>query len=375
MRYIANFSKSRKNKIGASEISILIKHPNKYESLAGYGQTPQTLYQIKKGLIEKPQAGYEAHMGNVLEPIVLYEFISQRDKESIAKKTLQGYMLCEFDKQRDGYPTAPQTQYTNYLHHTESENEFAVAHADCIKESKNEYTIIEAKTAKYWSSKRRDDVYSGYDFDMAGHQGIPLRNYFQIQFQAAIYQEEYGKKIDNAFLALLCDTSRFNVWEIKIDRRVQERTLELAHYFHMCMKKNKPPKELAMNKTDIAILYPKLDEDFVVISGEELQFALQAAQEGIEADRQMKAWKQKKEDAENALSIFLKNAKVLRGIVDSELQDIATWQERSGGERLVGLSEIKKDKRLYNYCKKNKLIKEIESSRFIKIKYKGEDNE
>ena len=71
MRYITNFNKSRKNKIGASEIAILLKHPNKYESLAGYGQTPITLWQIKTGLKKKEEAGYEAHVGNILEPLVL----------------------------------------------------------------------------------------------------------------------------------------------------------------------------------------------------------------------------------------------------------------------------------------------------------------
>jgi len=375
MRYIKNFTKSREKKIGASEIPILIKHPERYESLAGYGQTPITLWQIKTGLKKKEEAGYEAHIGNILEPLVLYEFIAKNDSEAIAKKTLQGYMACEFDKHKDGYKTAAQTQHTKYLHHTEAANDFAVAHADCIKEEKKYFTIIEAKTAKYWSAKRRDDLYSGYDFSIEGHQGIPLRNYFQIQFQAAIYQEEYQKKIDDAWLVLLCDTSTYGQWHIRIDRRVQERLLELAHYMHKCIVKNIPPKEFAMNKTDIAILYPKLDEDFTVVSGDKLQFALKIAKEYTEAERQIKAWKQKKEDAENAMSVILKNSKVLKGIVDSEIVDIAAWQERSGSERIKGLSEIKNNKRLYNYFVKNGLIYKSESSRFVKIKYKGESNE
>lgn len=372
MKYITDFHKSRTGKLGASDIPTLIKHPERYDSLQGYGNTPLTLWQEKIGLRKREIAEYPAHMGHMLEPIVLYEFIRQNDTPEKADLFYKGYILCEADKTTDGYPTAPNTQYTEYLHHTEADNDFSVAHADCVKTTDTGYTLIEAKSANYWASRRKDDKYSGYDFDLDTHHGIPLKHFFQVQFQAALYQEVYGKRIDDGWLALLCDTNTFAQWHIRSDRRIQERLLELAYYMKKCIDKRVPPKNLAMNKTDIQIMYPKLDEDFRVVSGDELDMARKAAIEAQEAKAQLKAWKQKKEDAENALSVLLKNGKVLKGVVDGELQDIATWQERSGGERLVGLKEIEKDKRLYRYCKKNGLIKEVDGSRFIKVKFKGE---
>ena len=180
MNYIQNFIKSRSGKIGASDIPTLIQHPDRYDSLAGYGNTPLTLWQEKTGQKQREQSGYSAHIGHLLEPIVLYEWLLKKVDKETANNFYKGYILCELDKTNEGYPTASATQYTNFLHHTQASNDFAIAHADMINVS--DMSIIEAKTANYWSIQRRNDLYNGYDFDIKGHQGIPLRNYYQIQF-------------------------------------------------------------------------------------------------------------------------------------------------------------------------------------------------
>ena len=46
-----------------------------------------------------------------------------------------------------------------------------------------------------------------------------------------------------------------------------------------CIDTDTPPKMLAMNQDDIKIMYPKLDEDFRIISGDELQVALHAIEQ------------------------------------------------------------------------------------------------
>jgi hypothetical protein len=94
-----------------------------------------------------------------------------------------------------------------------------------------------------------------------------------------------------------------------------------------CIDRDIPPRELAMNQSDIKAMYPKLNEDFRIISGDELQMAINAARQAREAGEQGKAWKAKKEDAENALAVLLKDVKILRGLVDDEIVDLAAWQD------------------------------------------------
>lgn len=380
MNFITNFHKSRSTLIGSSDIAALIQHPEKTESLAGYERTALTVWEEKTGRTKREPAGFAAEMGHVLEPYVLREFIRNNQKvnsvgdalqsNDIAQSFYRGYILCELDKSDDGYKTAPDTQTTDYLHHTEAITDYGVAHADCI--NLNKKIIIEAKSGSYWPVDRKDDKYKGYDFTLKEWHGIPLANYYQIQYQAAIYQEAYNVQIDTAYLALIYDTNKYQDWEIRINRRVQERLIELAHYMKTCIEKDIPPKMLAMNAKDIQIMYPKINEDFRHVSGDELTAALSASRQAAEAAKQIKAWKQTEEDAKNMLAVLLKDNKKLQGMVDGDIVDIAAWQERGESERILGLEEIKKDKRLYNYVLKNELIKKIEASRFIKIKYKGE---
>ncbi|HAS92782.1 MAG TPA: hypothetical protein DCS12_11345 [Clostridiales bacterium] len=377
MQYIKNFTKERSSKIGASDISKLIQHPEKSESLYGYSETALTLWQEKTGRIKKEPAGFSAEMGNTLEPVVLRKFISENIDKETAQKFYSGYMLCELNKTEDGYPDAENYQNTNFLHHTKAENDFAVAHADCLhllNIAGNHAELIEAKTALSAASKRRDDIYSGYDTSLKNHQGIPLKHFYQVQFQAAIYQEVYGLNINTGFLALIFTDGfkpvSFHQWEIRIDRKIQERLLELASYMKKCIDTDTPPKMLAMNQDDIKIMYPKLDEDFRIISGDELQVALHAIEQRKLASEQEKAWKRKKEDADNTLSIFLKDAKTIKGIIGDEIVNLATWQERKGAERVAGLKEIKQYPEIEKLLREKNLINKSENTRSVVIKYK-----
>jgi hypothetical protein len=380
LSYIKNFTKERSGKIGSSDIPALLQHPETSESLAGYDRTALTVYQEKRGEIEREEAGYKAHMGHMLEPIAIHEFIRKFEQienpEKTATEFLKGYYLCELNKKDDGYPLAEESQFTDFYHHTTVRTDFGIAHADCFYvptiPAENEPAIIEAKTRGFWPVKRDKDPYKGYDFTVTSHQGIPLSDFYQVQYQLALYQEVYGIRVDNAYLALLYDTNSFATWHIKSNRRAQERLLELADYLHKCIKKGTPPKKLAMSQSDIKIMYPKLEEDFVTLSGEELDSAITAAKQSKEAQEQEKMWKQKKEDALNTLSVFLKDNKKIKGLFEGELIDLAEWQERSGSERVAGVKEIKKDEEFYNILKEKGFINVSEDSRFVKVKFKGE---
>jgi hypothetical protein len=367
MNYITNFEKSRKKLIGSSDVPALIQHPEKAESLAGYDRTPLTVYQEKLGLIKREPAGLPAKLGNALEPYVLYEAIKELENKKVAQKFLEGRILTELTRTKDGYKN-PEAQFTDYLHHTEAINSHSVSHADCINIKKG--ILIEAKTAGYWSANRRqNNPYDGYDTTLKSGQGIPLKHFMQVQHQCAIYKEVYGVDIKKIYVALITD-GKFHMWQVKPDIKVQTRILELCSFMKICIDKKIPPKELAMNTEDIKVLYPEIKEDFKILSGEELQTAVDMARLQKEASEQEKAWKQKKEDANSALSIILKDTKMLKGIIDGEMTPIAEWQERKGGDNLRPLSEIKKNEEVYHYLSKNDLIVKADDSKFVKVKLK-----
>ena len=80
--------------------------------------------------------------------------------------------------------------------------------------------------------------------------------------------------------------------------------------------------------------------------------------------------KQKKEDADNTLSIFLKDAKTIKGIIGDEIVSLSTLQERKGAERVAGLKEIKQYPDIEKLLREKNLINKSENTRSVVIKYK-----
>lgn len=389
MNYITNFTKSRSALIGSSDIVACLQHPEKHESLAGYERTAITVCKEKWGELPRTPAGLPADIGNALEMLALQKAIAQIETDngktpeqvrSILNRFKRGYNLAEINTtieyDADGnesltYHNAKEFQTTDWLHHTEATTADSVSHADCINIANPENAIIiEAKIAtSSWSAKRGDDPYKGYDFELEGMRAIPLRHYMQVEHQCAVYAQCYGIKIKQAYLALICD-GQFHLFQWKPDVKIQEQLLQLASYLKQCIDTHTLPVKLAMNADDIKVIYPKINEDFRVVSGEELETAQMYARAAIDAATMRKNWEEKERDAKDALAVLLADSGRLRGIVDGEMVEFAAWQERKGVERLASLSEIKKDKRLLSYCEKNGLIKIGEPSKFVAVKFK-----
>ncbi|MCK9303663.1 MAG: hypothetical protein M0P35_10810 [Bacteroidales bacterium] len=368
MNYITDFTKSRKSLIGSSDVPALIQHPEKYESLAGYERTALTVYMEKTGQVEREPAGLAAEIGRHLELLILKKCIAEIDSPEVAEEFERGYLLCELAKTKTGYHDAESFQNTKWLHHTEAVNEHSVSHADVI--NIEDGILIEAKMSLFWSSRRGDDPYKGYDFDIEGRQGIPLKHYFQTEHQAALYNLVYGIKPKKIIVPIITD-GKFHLWKYKPDLKNQEKILELCSYMKQCIDTKTPPKILAMNSKDIKALYPKINEDFKILSGDDLESAMIHARAMRDCANQEKAWKAKKEDAQNALSVFLKDTKILKGIVDGELKSIASWQERKASESIMPYSEIKKDKDKLQICIDNGLIRPAgDPSKFVVVKIK-----
>jgi len=378
--FITDFSKSRSKKIGASEIAACIPHPEKNGSIAGYDETAFTIWEYKTEKKERTVPGIYAKLGNKLEPTIIELFLDENYPE-YSKDFYKGFLLCELEKNNDGFPNAISYQNTPFLHHTKSETDFAVSHCDCI--DPNAGIIIEAKSRSGWMSKRKDDKYSGYDLELKSNHGIPLKDFFQLQFQAAIYNYQYGIKFEKLYLAVLFDRNPFHFWEIKPDIKIQERLLEIADYMKKCIDTDTPPKTLAMNQKDIKLMYPKINEDYRILSDEENEKAFELAKLQRHSFQQEKIWKEKKQEANDSLSILLKDTKTIKGILDNEIIEIATWTEKKGSEGIAKpeadetndslINYLKKnDKNTYNYLQRKNYIRESKCSKYVTVKYKGE---
>lgn len=415
LRYIENFHKSRETRIGASEIAWCIPHPvNQFESLAAYTDpttkkrhacTALDLYNEK--INPTPwEYNFPADMGHYLEGKALYEFISDFISRDIATEFLKGYQAYKIENDEfmrannNGECLNPEPfNTTPFKHNTEAAIDSGVAHGDCLYVpmtgdemgskidkmmgvpnkhiiKKNGLTIdlskpalIEAKSAQLLSvQSRKKDVFKGYDLTLKKWEGIPLKVYFQLQYQMWLY------KVGVCYLTLIFNTSEKHYWQIKANKPHQRDLAQYASLMKQCIDNRRSPKELVMNAKDISSLYPDIKDDFREVSGEELTELLEVVDMRGKADTQEKAWKRKKEDAEQRMSIHLKDTGMIKGIVDGSLETIAKWKITKSSKRTMGLSEIgerEDSKKLLKYLEKNKLIKKTAESKKPAVVFKG----
>jgi hypothetical protein len=402
--YITNFEKSRQSRIGASDIPYLIPHPiRQIESLAAYtkdgkryANTANDLY-MQKVYGREYEYSFPAEMGHFIEGKALYEFIADFVEKRIASEFYRGYMLHKIDQDYKKQAIDPRLYHTThsiFKHNTEATSEWGgVAHADCVYDprdknksslpgaiSRNGITLdldtpslIEAKSSNYWSARRKDDPYTGYDLELKEWQGIPLKVYFQVQYQMLLYG------VDTCYIVLIFDTNSKHYWTVKANKKHQAELQQLAMYMIQCIDTQTPPKNLLMNSKDICSLYPEVKEDFREAKGDELAEVLKLAIEQKEAAEQEKIWKRKKDECSERIAIHLKDTQVLKGEVGGIITDIAKWKETGGSLRVAGLKEIREredGKTIEKYLKRKCLIKETEKSRkpnFILKKRELED--
>jgi hypothetical protein len=372
-----NFYTARSNRIGASDVPALIPDPeNPTQSLAGYDRTPITVVMEKLGLKDREPSGIPAEMGHYLEPKALELFIREifgydMGRQFIKKKI--AYENLEYPEKVEDY------QMPLLKHNIQYYTDSLIAHPDCIYIGKKEKELItkfglkldlskpfilEAKSATFWSAKRPEgSLTKGFDFDLHSWQGIPLKHYVQIQFQLALFE------IEVAYLALLYNTSDFYVWEIRANEKHQADIMAIAENISGHIKNKTIPKNDALNQADIIEIYPELQKDFVYISGEEKEKALQIAKDYYNAEIQVKRWEAKKKEYQDSMAVLLKDNPSIR----DETGEIAKWVTKSGYEKIIKLSDIKENNlKAFNYLKKNKLIEKTADSRSVKITYKGE---
>ncbi len=387
-----DFLADRKKRIGASDIPALIPDPERpNETLAAYTDnngkrvcpTPVTIYQEKTGRKESDPSGLPAEMGHFLEKKALELFIRGVKGHEIAMRFVHELMAYEFTT-----GAVPQAfQNTQFKHNAQFYRDGVIVHPDAIYDpsditygvigEKGKVTkwgvtidttkpfLIEAKSANFWATLRPEgSMVRGYDLKLKTWQGIPLKHYMQIQFQLALLE------VDVAYLALISNTSDFNVWQIRANKAHQGKLIDLAGKMVWHIEHDQPPKDMAINSQDIIDLYPEIGEDFVFVEGDERYHAIRIAQKFRQAERQAKRWEAVKTDALDAMAVLLKDRPEIR---DAE-GIIGKWRITKGSEKMLALSKIRDDNPLaYRYLQRKELLYTSKGSRKPMISWKDEE--
>ena len=388
----ADFYTSRSARIGASDVPAIFPNPeNPVESLAGYGRTALTVYQEKRGDKERDTAGLAAEMGHFLENKSLELFIRRFVSYGAGldfrttKEQWEFQVAAGFSKDK----WAGNFQVPLFKHNTQYYTDGMIAHPDCLyigdeslKGKKERFKtvdgvkvdlskpfLIEAKSARMMAAKRPEGSFvKGYDKKLSTWQGIPLKHYFQIQYQLSLF------KIDVAYLALIHDTSEFHVWRIDADRKIQGRIIDRVGRMVKHIKDGTLPSELAMDGNDVQIMYPDLKKDYITFSAEseEGKQALKVNQEAIHAKHQKELWTAREKDAKDAAAVIMKDFEEVRVGGDS----VFKWSNGSTGEKLsLSIAQLKKNHPArYRSMVKAGLIKPDKKYRYVSPKrIKGEE--
>lgn len=373
-RFVRDIFEGRGVKIGASEVPCLFPDPERpSESVAGYGKTAMTLYMEKIGEKTPDKAGLAAEMGHYLEPKAVELFIRGVWGREVATAWMKKRMDFEMNggdaKTKQAYPILYNTAFSdkNSIVHPDGlhvgEKNGKVVKTDWgFKVDTRKNFLLEAKSASFFSARRGESEVRGYDRDNKTWQGIPLKHWFQTQFQML------KAGVDLCYLLLLSDTSKFDVWEVRADREMQRKIAHVVSNFMSCVNRHKPPKGLAMNIDDIKLLFPAVKEDFLMVLGEEGDKVKELSDKALVAAEQEKTWKMKKDDALSALSVYLKDMKELR---DEDGDVVCRWQTRTGVEKIMSFKDMQKnDPNAVKYLRKRNLIERGEDSRYVVAKYR-----
>ena len=378
-----DFMKERSGRIGASDIPALFPNPEKpTETLAGYGRTPVTTYQEKIGERKREPAGLPAEMGNYLEGKILELFVrafTTRDLAQVLTNKRRSYEWVSDNIKA----SAADYQVGPFQHHVQYHRDGMIVHPDLVFDPEKQVTqlpkksahgltirfdkpfLVEAKSAISWAARRPEgSIVKGYDLKLKEWQGIPLKHYLQIQDQMALME------VEDAYLALLYDTSQFEVWHIKASKKHQRAIIDIAGKMVRCIETRTPPADLAINKDDIIALYPDLADDFAIIDGEERDQAVASARAYKEAKAQKKRWDDRMADASDSLAVIMKDR---TGIQDRG-DWIAKWRVTKPSEAIVALSQLKAENpTVYAYLKRKGLLKEKKGSRSVNVVWKGDE--
>ncbi|MDA3811882.1 MAG: hypothetical protein PF518_16300 [Spirochaetaceae bacterium] len=399
-----DFETTRSGRVGASDVPALFSNPeNPSESLAAYKRTALTVYQEKIGELQRSPAELSAEMGNFLEnknlELTIRYFYSYEEGLKFRLSKEQYESDCAIAR-INGTPIPSARGYQTggpFLHSVQYFVDGMIVHPDCVYIGNPELSVkkerfvkyegiridmskpflIEAKSAKKYAAKRpHGSLVKGYDFTLLSWHGIPLKHYFQTQFQMSLF------RVDFCILSLISDTSDFHVWKIKGEKKKQGQIIDVVGKMVRHIQDKTFPKELAINTQDVVIMNPDIQKDFIMLSGDKLKLHKEACKKSKEAKRQIKNWTKIDKDALACIAVIHKDFEEVR---DGSVI-LSKWVEKKGSTGIAKpegtvskesvLDWIKKnDKPLLRSLENRGMIKTGKPSRYISVKWGDDEDE
>lgn len=314
---IQDFAASRLTGVGASDIPTLAGFNKRW------GETPYTLWRLKRGIDAPQDAGPRAEWGHRLEGEVLHKFIEDRYGKEAADDFLHAKM-----RGKSSGPFKSDTECRS------PERSYCLAHADLVvdgimntvlpdpvktveREAMSfsygppprgelaEPYLVEAKTTGLMSARRDDDdPDSGYSPTDFSQEGIPAAAFLQVQFQLYVY----GLRV--AYVPVLIDGGDYREYgPVIADPRVQEKCLTLAERFWKLVQAPEEPKPETW--ADVAAMWPEPKDFTARLGGEEEMRARDMVGVYAKNKKRIKELDAECDEITNALGIYLGENKTL----------------------------------------------------------------
>lgn len=346
------FHEQRKRTVGSSDIPVLVGLTAKWD------QTPYTLWREKTGRDPGFEGNDATFWGNMHERNILYKYLMDRYGEDLATEwqaqTINGInTTIGGSLKKSGFEVELHT--STFARH--DEYEYAIAHADLFLPNIDH--IQEAKSAKFYAAKRRDDLDYGYSGDDNSINGIPLAVYVQLQWQMFCYGAKTGG------VSALIDTSDYREYgPCEPDVKTQEKLLALADRFMWHVRNDKEPKPETWK--DVEQMFPRVEETAKIvdpsfqISETKTLYDMLLQRQALE--RKSKEIQERLDDIKKAVGLLMTDNKVLQS-PDGTIYATASMQSR----RSIPVTEVEKDAELFAKLNAAGLIK---TSEFKKITFK-----
>lgn len=280
--------------IGSSDIPVIIKTETSKIKKSQY-----ELWQEKTGKVEPFKGNEFTTWGHRLEPILLSAFIEKMRDSLLAYLFKIDYIKNEIKRNPETYKAA--TKFYPFTECKHPKFPWAIAHADCILRSTEEY-LIEAKTGGYFARVGREGM-EGFNLEDHTEKGVPSRVLLQVQWQMLCYD------VNLTYVLLLIDDNKFHIYTVPAIKKWWPLMLEKAHQFYLCCKNDIPPKPEKYE--DIKSLFPEIKDCATYVTGERAIIAEEMQVERKKLKKKIKRCQQRVDDINNAAGLLMHDSKFL----------------------------------------------------------------
>ena len=322
----ATWLQDRFHGIGASEIAILCQIATKTPLELWTEKTTHTASEYPPETMELMRAGKEQ------EPITIHRFLKNMDHVDADDF---------FDLYYAGIPGKNILLFTEFHH---PKHKFLFCHPDLIIKINNKWINVEIKFVKH----------RGYEwnFDDLTENGIPQKHYLQCQFQM------FCSGIKNTILVANYQGSEFYEFPVKANPQLFPIFEKLCLDFWDLVKKKAPP--MAASRADALKLFPVKNQKSSLLTNE-IEYQTLIQKDVYNQNKKRMNYLKKRNDRIKAdVMCLMADNNVLQ---TADGQQIAKYSEKESN-KFTSIKTIREDKKLFNYCVKNKIIIDCVNSNF-----------